>query len=227
VRSLNSQEMAVINPVKNLLGISGGSNKKIKSKDLIGMKKKQKGGDTDPTDRTYSRNLANGYLVDTIDDCESAHYVRPLPSHLTAYASANTDTPEHATRLGRCVANRIAQDTGRVDTSSRLVQASFDPLAYTPATCTSAQGVRGACIPGAALSSGRSSTTSTSPVLRGYNTTGIIPEGGSRKRKSRSPPLSVKNRSSRKKAHHSTRRSRIRSSIRKSPHRKSRRSSRK
>jgi len=223
VRSLDAHEIAVINPVKTLLGIAGGSNKKIKSKDLIGMKKKQKGGDTDPTNHSYSSNLANGYLVDRVDNCESAHYRRPLPTHLQAYPSANTDTSLHATRLGRCLANRIAQDTGIPDTSASLQESSFPTSAYTPAVCTSAQGVRGECIPGAQLPSGRSSTTSTVPVLRGYNTTGVIPEGGSRKRKSRSPPVTVKNRSpnkiSRKKARHSTRRSKNLKPMRKSPSR--------
>jgi hypothetical protein len=230
VRSLNSQEIAVINPVKSLLGIAGGSNKKIKSKDLIGMKKKQKGGDTDPTSHTYSSNLANGYLVDRLDDCESAHYrdINTMPLRLSAYSGANTDSPDHATRLGRCLTTQIAEDTGRNSSlSTSLTDSSFDSLAYSPATCTSAQGVRDACIPGASVGFTRSSATPTEPVLKGYNITGVISEGGSRKRKSRSPPLTVKKRSSRKKARHSTRRSRIRSSMRKSPHKKTRRSSRK
>jgi hypothetical protein len=252
VRPLNTQEQAVLTSVKPVLGISGGS-KKIKSKDLIGMKKNLKGGQsaatptgTDPRSRTYSGNVTNGYLVDKFDRCEGTRY-QPTTADssrgLTAFSVSDTDNPFTLSRLKKCLVGQMFVDTRAVASSaspyatSVLAQGAVptgtatDPLPYTgEPMCTRGQGERVLCstIPtySVATRSSKFTPTRAAPTMKGYRVDGTL-GGGSRKTKSRSPPPSIKNRSpNRKMARKSSRRATRRASSRKGSRKGSRKTRR-
>jgi hypothetical protein len=233
VRSLNTQEQAVLSSVKPIIGISGGS-KKIKSKDLIGMKKNLKGGQsaapatTDPRSRTYSANIQNGPLVDAFRKCESSHYISPGDS--TAVFGdqqvRNTSAVSPSSRLRKCVGQQIINKLGLPATvipdilsaSAALTALGFNPT--QDGLCTVEDSATGRVVcPSPAARTAKITPSRAIPTLSYL--------GGSSKRKSRSPPPSIKNRSpNRKMARKSSRRATRRASSRKGSRKGSRKTRR-
>jgi len=256
VRSLDYQEQAIFNQLKSDLGLSGGANKK--SKDLIAMKRKQKGGQlgetTDPTNHHYSAILANGFVSEKMQQCEGAHFANPEVDGelgLEYFPGANTNTPQHVRELEKCLVDKlydgIPDDIRPADKLDTIATVSERPLSMPFAgtgKCTTDKGIAFAdkdiskrvnCGTLTGYSSSARKLSDPNPLksdlsfkLKYYDKDGKIPEGGSRKRKSRSPSIksSSPSRMARKSTRRATRRSTVRKTSRKG-NRKTRRSCRK
>jgi hypothetical protein len=243
VRGIDSQEQSALQGALSALGItSGGARPKIKSKDLIGMKKNQKGGQrvehapTDPRAHSYgTTTFANGYLVDKMDQCEGTHYESDqadLNSGVSTYKVANTNTAGHALSLKKCLVSKVYDDAPAATRPSTEYKAEssigFAPLPYTSGYCTSSQGNRIPCPTG--YPSDQTSKLSLAPAaqITYYNPDGTLPQGGAAtlRKRSRSPSPKNKRSSPSRMARKSSRRSTRRASTRKGSRKDRRRATR-
>jgi hypothetical protein len=194
---------------------------------------KQKGGQTDPRNFTYipsSRGtdnpLQNGRVIDAFDGCEESQYNPAVRMATTGLDTGIADTASlsQARRLRNCVGRDLHPNYSLIATEIGPARGSFS---FDPAT----QG----------LTTTAQATTTTDTRVRNPPmplpvSTATIPsrsyEGGSRKRKLRSPPppsikISSPNRKmARKSSRRATRRSATRKGSRKGS-RKTRRNGRK
>jgi hypothetical protein len=190
LRGLDPYEIEALSAVKSTLGISGG---KQKSKDILDMRKKtnQKGGQasysTNPTSHTYSSVFTDQQVVDAFRYCEASHY---SASAMASFFGSDgymrdTSTADDMAALRDCLGNRLRP------TQYSLAQTYTDvaQMPY-PGPCTTARNTRRPCpsgtIPPPPFDPSALGASASNPI--GYTLGG----GASRKRKSRSPPVSAK-----------------------------------
>ena len=221
------------------------------------MKRKYKGGQslpakTDPRSHHYSDLLANGFVSETMQKCETGHFGDDLADNrfgVSVYLGANTDTPDHATTLEKCLVDKLYDG---LPAASRPIGLKEDIVSSVPTRSSLPFPEAGKCsidvdgvphrvecstlgpnydpasykVPDADIKS----YSQILAKLKGYDKDGRLPQGGSRKRKSRSPPSLIKNAKHNRMARKSTRRATRRSASRKTSRkgsRKTRRSCRK
>ena len=218
------------------------------------MKRKQKGGQTalpaatDPRSHHYTPHLGDGFVSEKMQECEAAHFGDSDVADglvLGSFRGANTNTPGHVQKLEKCLVEKlydaippaVRTSTPKATLIRQILGRATLPFpAGQAGKCTTDTDERVDC--GTITAYNPDGQTLPPPYLKSdtisklrfFNPDGTLNGGGSRKRKSRSPPSLIKNAKHNRMARKSTRRATRRLTSRKTSRkgsRKTRRSCRK
>jgi len=181
------------------MGISGGK-RKIKSKDVLDMKKVKKqqiGGQglvhtqTNPTDRTYIPVGTTGYpsgisdqaVIDAFRYCESSHRLTtPTAGRYATYGVANTSTNYDLQQLRDCIGNQLFGNYTSAYARASRTMPTLPAGSTFPGYCTYGTDDRRACPP---------SALPVNPSLASISSKSVR-FGGKRSSRKKNPRSSVK-----------------------------------